>query len=311
MNHVHPITVLERIHHRRRAGRTANHRAVQRAKAQPPSLHVRQQHLPHRRHTCCHRHRLGLNQLVHRLAVQRPARKHQLGPHRRRRIRHRPRIRVKHRHHRHDAVARRHIQRIRQRRTIRMQHRRPVAVQHPLRVTSRPARVAQAAGRVLVQLRPVVHVRLRTQPRLVTQQPRHPAVGRQSRRVAQRHPMLHRRALRVHRLHQRQKRHVKQQHRILSVIHDPRQLLRVQPGVQRVQHIACPAHPKVQLQVPVTVPRQRCHPLAPRQPHAIQRIRHLLAALRNATPRCAVHIALHPARHHLRLRMVALGMGNQ
>jgi hypothetical protein len=107
MQHLHAVVLAEGVDHRRRAGRAADDGALEGGEAQVVGLHVAQQHLPHRRHAGRVGDLLGLDQLVHRLAVQRRAGEHQLAAGERRRIRDAPGVDVEHRHHRQHGVARR------------------------------------------------------------------------------------------------------------------------------------------------------------------------------------------------------------
>ena len=144
VKHLDAIVVPERIDHGRRAGRAANHGTAQGRKFQAGRLEVAEQHLPHRRHTRRVRDFFRLDQLIHRLAVQRRARKHQLGAGQRRGVWNAPCVDMKHRHHGQDGIARRHAHDIRQGRRVRVQDGRTVAVQRGLGVACGAAGVAHA-----------------------------------------------------------------------------------------------------------------------------------------------------------------------
>ncbi len=163
------------------------------------------------------------------------------------------------------AVARAHVQRVRQGACKRMQHGRAMAVKHRLGIAGRAAGVTHAGGGVFVELGPVIGCRLRADPALVTAQAGYTAIGRQLVGVAQGDEMPDRRQLAVNRLDDGQEAHVETQDLILGVVGNPGDLLRMQAWVERMQHPPRTADTKVQLEVAVAVPGQRGNPVAERR----------------------------------------------
>ena len=108
------------------------------------------------------------------------------------------------------------------------------------------------------------------------------------------------------RLHQRQKAQVKTQHLVFRVVGNPRDLVRVQAWVDGVQHPARATDAVIQLEVAVTIPRQRGNAVAEAEIQAVQRFGHLPRARGGIPVGVAMQIALHPARHDFCVAMVAL-----
>ncbi len=102
---------------------------------------------PDRGHAAGHGHALRLDQLGERLALEEPARHHEVGPGQRRRVREAPRVRVEHRHDREHAVGGAQAEVVGDAHGQPVQDLRPVRVQDALRVAGRAARVAEAGGR--------------------------------------------------------------------------------------------------------------------------------------------------------------------
>jgi len=115
----------------------------------------------------------------------------------------------------------------------------------------------------------------------------------------------------VHRLHQRQEGHVKAQHLVFGVVDDPGNLVRVQAGVDGVQHAARATHAKVHLHVAVAIPGQGRHTVAELQLLGIQCVGQLAGAGRQVAVGVTVDIAFHPARDDFCITVVALGKLDQ
>ena len=109
----------------------------------------------------------------------------------------------------------------------------------------------------------------------------------------------------------RQEAHVKAHHFVFGVVGNPNNLVWVQAWVEGVNHAATAAHPKIQLQMPVAIPRQGGHPCALAHLPLIQGIGHLTRAVRNGGPCTAVNIALNTARHNFHITMVLFCKINQ
>ena len=95
------------------------------------------------------------------------------------------------------------------------------------------------------------------------------------------------------------------------MVDDPGQLLRVQSGVEGVQHTPCAADAKVQFQVPIAIPGQCGHTAAWFQAQPIQRMGHFFGTRGNVFPGVAVQIALYPAGNNFAIGVVALRMFDQ
>ena len=160
MQHLDAVLLLEGVDHGRRAGRAADHGALQGRELQVVGLHVAQHHLPDGGHAGREGDPLGLDQFEDRLAVERRAGKHQLAPVSAAEYGMPQALtwnigttgstesRADRSHH------------VRQRGGVGMQQRGAVAVERSLRVARGAARVAHARRRVLVEAGPVVAVGL-------------------------------------------------------------------------------------------------------------------------------------------------------
>ena len=93
-------------------------------------------------------------------------------------------------------------------------------------------------------------------PSLIADQPFDPGIGGQFVCIAQGYPMFDSRTVLVNFLNNRQKSHVKTHHSIFSMVHDPRDLLWMQSGVERMQNPATAADTEIQFQMSVAIPRQ-------------------------------------------------------
>ena len=238
VQHIDTVLLAECRDHGGWASRAANHSAVELAELQARGLHVGEQHLPDGGHPSGKGHAFGFHQLIDRFAVERRAGEHQFGTHHGRAVRDAPGVDVEHGHHRQDRVAGRHAHHVGQSRAVGVQDGGAVAVQRPLGVAGGAAGVAQAAGRVFVDLRPDIGVGLSTDPGFIADQARDARVCGQFVGVAQRHPLFDGGALAVHRLHDGQEGHVKAQHLVFGVVGDPGHLVGVQARVDGVQHAA-------------------------------------------------------------------------
>ena len=154
VHHLDAVDVLEGLGHGARAGRAADHHALEMRQLAAGLFQILQQHQPHRRHRGGEGHFVGVEQFVDRGAVHLGARHHQRGADHRRREGERPAIGVEHRHHRQHDVARGDALGIRQRRHEGVQHVGAVRIEHALRVAGGAGGVAHAGGGVLVERRP-------------------------------------------------------------------------------------------------------------------------------------------------------------
>jgi hypothetical protein len=269
-----------------------------------------QEALPDGRHAGRTGHLLRLEEIEQRLAIECPARKHELGADHRRHVRQPPGIDVEHRHHRQDAVSRRQVQRIRQRRRHRMQDGGPMAVEHALRVARGAGRVAHRRGGVLVELRPGKVVRRGSKQVLVAQQV-HLARRRHLFLFDHRHPMADRLAQRCNAFDDWQEGEIEEQGPVFGIVDDPGDLLGDQARVQRVQHAAAARDTEVQLEVPIAVPGQRGDAFPRLDADTADRVRHLTGTSMQRAVGSAVNVALDPARHDLDVGVMAVGMLDQ
>ena len=113
------------------------------------------------------------------------------------------------------------------------------------------------------------------------------------------------------RLDQRQEGQVEEQRLVFGVVGDVDDLVRVQARVERVQHRARARHRVVELHVAMAVPGQRRDAVAALDAEAGKGVRHPARARRQLAVGRAVDVALDPARHHLLLAVVALGVDQQ
>ena len=299
------------MQHGWRAGRAANDCAVEPTEAQPASLHVAQQHLPHGGHPGGHGHAFGFNQVIDGFAIHCRAGKHQLAARGRCAVRQAPGIDVEHGHHGQDGIAGADVERIGQRTGIGMQQGGTVAVEHALGIAGGAAGVTEAGGGVFVELRPGVGAGLGSNQRLVADEVGYARPFRQLVGITQGHPQFDAGAFGLHGGHQRREGGVKAHHAVFGVVDDPGQLLGMQAGVEGVQHPARTADTVVHLQVAVTVPGNAGHPVGKGQPLCIQCIGKLPGSAGDRAPLRAVDVALNPAGNNFTLAMVPLGVLNQ
>ncbi len=106
VDHLDAVDVLEGLGHGARAGRAADHHALEIRQLAAGLLQILQQHQPHRRHRGGEAHFIGVEQFVDRGAVHLGAGHHQRRADHRRGEGERPAVGVEHRHHRHHDVAR-------------------------------------------------------------------------------------------------------------------------------------------------------------------------------------------------------------
>jgi hypothetical protein len=189
---------------------------------------------------------------------------------------------VEHRHDRQDHVrlADAEAERLRGRHADRVQQRRAVRVEDALRQPRRAARVAHRRRLVLVELRvdPLVGIGRREQLLV---------------RVLDHEDVLDLRLI-LELIEQRHERAVDDHDAVARVVRDVADVVRVQPQVQRVQHVAAARDAEVRLEVLVVVPAQRRDAVASLEAEALERDRE-----RPRTPhRLAVARAVErPVRH--------------
>ena len=107
-------------------------------------------------------------------------------------------------------------------------------------------------------------------------------------------------------LEQRQERTVDDHGLVACVVRDVREVVRVQPQIQRVQHEAAAGDPEVRLVVLVVVPAERCDPVAAFESELLQRDRELLGTPHRVAVRRAVEALVGQARDDLAAREVQL-----
>ena len=113
------------------------------------------------------------------------------------------------------------------------------------------------------------------------------------------------------RLDQRQEREVEEEDGVLRVIGDPHDLVRMQPGVERVQHGAGTRHRVVQLHVAVAVPGERRDTIAEADAVRGQRVGHAARALGEVAVGLAMQVAFDAARDDFLVAVVTLRMGEE
>ena len=226
--------------------------------AQVVGAQVAQEHLPHRGHTSRQSHFFVFKQFINGFAVQRRTWEDQLGAHHGRAVRDAPSADVEHGHHRQNRISRRQTHHIGQGTGVSVKDGGAVAVKRRFGVARGAAGVAHAGGRVFIQSGPCVVAGLLAHPAFIADQARDAAVGRQFVGVAQGHPTLHRCASLMNLFGNRQEGHVKAHHLVFGMVGDPHNLIRMQAGVEGMNHTPTAAHPEIQLQMTVAVPSQGC-----------------------------------------------------
>jgi hypothetical protein len=178
-------------------------------------------------------------------------------------------------------------------------------VHRSFRVAGGARRVAQADGRALVEFGPSVVGRSFGEQALVVDELRELLRGRLAILVDHRDPAAHVRAMLGDRLDDRQEGRVESEVRVAGVVDDPRDLLRMQPRIDRVDHRAHAADAVVQLHVPVTVPGERGDAVADADARARQRVGKSAGSVLAVGIRVAMDVALYPARDDLGVPMVS------
>ena len=180
----HPPAVHDRLavplpeagDHRARSRRPADEHRVQLREV--PAVRLLVQHAedahPDRRHAGGDRHLVLLEVVEQRLGVEERAGEDELRADHQAGVRVAPGVRVEHRHDREQRLLLGHVQaeRRRERLSERVQDGRAVRVEDALRQPGRAARVAHRRGRVLVELRVLVVVRVRAGEQLLVASPR-------------------------------------------------------------------------------------------------------------------------------------------
>ena len=110
---------------------------------------------------------------------------------------------------------------------------------------------------------------------------------------------------------QRQKRQVEKQRAIFGVIGDPRDLVRMESWIDRMQHAARTRNGEVKLHVPISAPAERCHTLSPRDAKPGKRVGHLACTSVQSAVRGAMHVAFDAARDDLNVGVVPIRVLDQ
>ena len=110
------------------------------------------------------------------------------------------------------------------------------------------------------------------------------------------------------RLDQRQEGEIEEEDRVLRMVGNPHHLVRVQPGVERVQHGAGARHRVVQLHVAVAVPGQRRDAIAEADAVRSQCVGHSARALGEIGVGLAMQVAFDTAGDDFLVAVVTLRM---
>ena len=265
VQHLDPVLQLEGLDHRKRRRSATDHHPLQRG--QPPAglLQVVEQTEPDGRHAGREGHPLALELLVQAGAIQPWPRHHHPRADQRAGVGQAPGIDVEHRHDRQHRLPGAEPDRIRQRDRQRMQHGRAVVVEGTLGIAGRAGGVAEAAGRGLVEHRPVVLGGVCRDQALVA--PDLDAGLRQAGRrqvgiVGEDEDALEAPELRREALEQRQEHRVGEQIAVLGVIDDVGDLVREQARVDRVADRADARDAVVELEMAMVVPGKGRDPVA-------------------------------------------------
>ena len=113
------------------------------------------------------------------------------------------------------------------------------------------------------------------------------------------------------RLDQRQEGQVEEERLVLGVVGDVDDLVGMQSRVERVQDRARSRHRVVELHVAMAVPGQRRDAVAALDAETGKGVRHPARARRQLAVGRAMDVALDPARHHLLLAVMALGVDQE
>ncbi len=271
VQHLDPVLELEGRDHRGRHGGAADHHALERR--QPPAglLQVVEQAEPDGRHPRGEGDPFALEALVQAGAVEPWPGHHQACADQRAGVGEAPGVDVEHRYDRQHGIPGRKPHRVGQRDRERVQHGRAVMVEGALGRSGRARGVAQAAGRGLVEHRPVVLGRLTRDQAFIASDLE--AGSWQMGIVGQHEDALELRQLRRQALDQRQEHRVGEQIAVLGVVDDVGDLVREQARVDRVADGADARDAVVELEVPVIVPGERRDPVALADPELrLQRV---------------------------------------
>ena len=287
VHHAQAELVRQRPDHRRRAGRAADRRVLERRELELVLLHVVDQIHPYRRHRGSAVDGLGFDQLEEACAIEPGARKHELCTGQRRGVRNPPGVDVKHRHDRKHRARRRQVLGVRQRDRESVQNGRPVAEEHALRVAGSARGVAQRRRSVLVELRPLEIIGLGCDEILVAGKSRDRRL-RPVAAVGHRHPVLHAFARCGELLDQRREGEIEEHDAVLGVVDDVGELLVEQTRIDRVGDRAHARDRVVQLEVAVAIPGERSDPGSGRDAQP----RHCAGETARARVRVAIRIAM-------------------
>ncbi len=302
LHHVHLIVLFKGAHHAARRRRAADRHALERAGFTPVALDLGEQAEPYGGYAPGGVHVLFVHQPEQAVAVQGRARHDQRRPGQRRHVGQPPGVDVEHRHHRQHPVAHREGAAGADHGEHRLQQAGAVRIERALGGAGGTGGIAQRAGGVFVQLRPVVVVRLIFQQCLVAEQVL--AVGHM-RAVGHRHIAGVFRELVAQAGHQRREGGVEEQQAVVRVVDDIGHLLRRQARVDGMADRADTGDGVIKFQVAVAVPGQGGDPVAgfdAQRYQAVSQTRHPLQGLRVAL---AVQAALHGDRYDFRLAVNA------
>ena len=298
---VEPVTLLEAGDHRAWRGRAADEHPLHLREIPAPGIRVEQLEDPEpdRRHPGRPGHPLGDERVEQALRVEERARVDELGTEHRREVRVAPGVRVEHRHDREDHVALRDAEahRVAGCDAERVQHRRAVRIEHALRQPGRPARVAHRRGLVLVQLRVLPRIGVDSRQQLLVA-------------VLDDQDVFDVRAL-SELVEQRDEAAVDDDRAIVRMRRDVREVVRVQPQVERVQHEATARDAQVGLVVDEVIPAERPDAVAALEPELLQADRQGASAAARLAVGAPLEAAVGQTRHDLRAGRVRLGPPEQ
>ena len=293
------VLLLERLDHGGRRRGAADHHPLEGGQACAGLTHMVEQAEPDRRHARGEGHALALELLVEARSVQARPGHHHARADQRAGIGQAPGVDVEHGHHRQHGIPAGQPHDVGHHDRERVQHRRAVVKERALGIAGGAGRVAKAARRGLVELRPGKLPRQIRDQALVIHQTREPARGHVA-GIAQYHYALEGGQLGRQLLQQRQEHGVGEQVAILGMVHDVGDLVREQPRIDRVTDGAAAGDGVVQLEVPVVVPGEGGDAFA--WPHAkpvLERPGQLLGAPGEGGIGRAVRGRIRRAGHHL------------
>ncbi len=267
-----------------------------------------QQPHPHGRHAGGHGHALLIEDLVHVRTVQVPAGHDQGGAGQRGAIGNAPGIDMKHRHDRQHPVDRAQAQRVRDADAIGVQQGGAVAVEHALGPPGGAGGVAERAGGILVEFRPVIVLVCRGDQVVVAEQPH---AGRQVEfghavRFRHHHDRPHAGGdLRRDGGEDGVEAGVREHHRVLGVVDDVGDVVGMQAGIDGVADRSHPRRAVIDFQMPVAVPGQRAHPVARLDAERLQRPDQPAGTPFGVRPGIAVDVALDVLRDDFRRPVMA------